>query len=426
MAGCLPLEQLVREPDGKFEEKYAKKGKINRISIRKMSNDDWETCEKPIEEEIHFTELNPSADTRKVRKVSEKKEMIMNSCSKCYRILKNKQNLVKHERECLKIKEGESFFKNAPKKEKYDSCDKVLPLSQPLKDGSFSFASNKDYEEKKQERNNNVEITHQVKAPEKRNSTAEPQIIAESEVNGLMEKSVEIHQLSLDGVEIRISPLLEEKKSSEIDFEKEGDQEIINGGEKIHNKTVLDQGREICQLKCSVCAKVFKTNRGLNAHMTRKCCKSLLVNGLTENLDKVKTVNDDASSIRQNNVWGDHSYDDLLQICNSVYDEVVYWKKHLFKLPSGKTGKRYIKEMTRLIDLWNDNSLYISNFSLKLLMVMPSLLLLKPCRKSTSKQHTEYLNSRMELWENGNFDVLVREGRAIQHKENRRKRKKIT
>ena len=56
----------------------------------------------------------------------------------------------------------------------------------------------------------------------------------------------------------------------------------------------------------------------------------------------------------------------------------------------------------------------MSNIALKLSMIMPAALLQKPSRKSTSKQHSEYLNKRLGLWENGQFDELMKEARDIQ------------
>ena len=54
------------------------------------------------------------------------------------------------------------------------------------------------------------------------------------------------------------------------------------------------------------------------------------------------------------------------------------------------------------------------DISLKTLMIMPAILLKKPSYKSTSKQHSTVLSRRLCLWNTGNFDTLIREGRAIQ------------
>jgi hypothetical protein len=114
-------------------------------------------------------------------------------------------------------------------------------------------------------------------------------------------------------------------------------------------------------------------------------------------------------------VWGDHSNEDVTQISNAIYDEIVFWKKNLFKLPSGAAGKNYIKETTRLLSIWNEDS-GMKESAIKFVMIMPALLLQKPCRKSNAKQHSEYLQKRMILWEDGKFDELLREARAIQQK----------
>ena len=54
-------------------------------------------------------------------------------------------------------------------------------------------------------------------------------------------------------------------------------------------------------------------------------------------------------------------------------------------------------------------------------MIMPALRLQKPSKKSSSKLNTAYLNKRLNLWEEGNFDELMKEMRAIQlsHKRER-------
>ena len=48
-------------------------------------------------------------------------------------------------------------------------------------------------------------------------------------------------------------------------------------------------------------------------------------------------------------VWGSHTKDDVFQIINATYEEVVFWRKNLFMLPSGQAGKSFIKEMTKII-----------------------------------------------------------------------------
>ena len=128
----------------------------------------------------------------------------------------------------------------------------------------------------------------------------------------------------------------------------------------------------------------------------------------------------------QNLVWGNKNSEDMIQIVNSIYEEVVFWRKTLFKLPSGAAGKSFVKETTKLICIWNEAKQPLNEIALKMVMIMPSLLLQKPTNKSTSKQHTEYLKKRLGHWTSGNFDELMKEGRAIQHKLKQQARKDET
>ena len=84
-------------------------------------------------------------------------------------------------------------------------------------------------------------------------------------------------------------------------------------------------------------------------------------------------------------------------------------------LPSGKVGKEYTDECTRLILEWaNDRQL--QGIAIKALMIMPSLLSRKCSRNSKAKDQTESLKRRLKLWKEGDFDGIVREVRFIQYK----------
>ena len=49
-------------------------------------------------------------------------------------------------------------------------------------------------------------------------------------------------------------------------------------------------------------------------------------------------------------------------------------------------------------------------------MIMPALLLQKQSRKSKTKEHVAYLEKILKWWQDGQLDLLVREGAAIQKK----------
>lgn len=46
--------------------------------------------------------------------------------------------------------------------------------------------------------------------------------------------------------------------------------------------------------------------------------------------------------------WGESSGDDCIRSINDAYEEIVTWRRNVFLLPSGKAGKAFIKELTRL------------------------------------------------------------------------------
>lgn len=139
-----------------------------------------------------------------------------------------------------------------------------------------------------------------------------------------------------------------------------------------------------------------------------------LPDNITVPLNVTDPLNVNIPTNPPNAVWGTLTYDDVNLIGSAMYEEIVHWRKNLFKLPSGASGKRYIRELTRLIDVWNSDSQPMCNIALKMSMVMPAVLLQKPSRKSSAKQHTEYLNKRLSLWEDGKFNELMIEGRTIQ------------
>ena len=71
---------------------------------------------------------------------------------------------------------------------------------------------------------------------------------------------------------------------------------------------------------------------------------------------------------------------------NSAYEKIVHWKKNLFMLPSGASGKKYVEEVTRLMKLWIQDT-PLKSVSLKAVHVMPPLLLQKPSKSSKAKDH---------------------------------------
>ena len=85
----------------------------------------------------------------------------------------------------------------------------------------------------------------------------------------------------------------------------------------------------------------------------------------------------------------------------------------MFKIPSGKSGNSFIRELTRLIRAYAEGSA-MESVALKAAMIMPSLLLQKSHRTSKAKDHAAQLERRLKSWEDGDIDSLLLEGRTIQ------------
>ena len=171
------------------------------------------------------------------------------------------------------------------------------------------------------------------------------------------------------------------------------------------NLTVVEKSdvSQTSDTTCSSCEQTFKTQRGRKIH--EKACKK-----------KKKIETDTISPADKTNlpkIWGHLTLPELMQTLSVIYKDMTKWRKNLFNLPSGASGKRFVEEITRLINEWNNMS-PLSNIAMKALSVMPSLLLQKPSKTSKAKDHTKCLERRLILWEKGEFDSLLRETCSIQ------------
>ena len=113
--------------------------------------------------------------------------------------------------------------------------------------------------------------------------------------------------------------------------------------------------------------------------------------------------------------WNGLPGNEFCKLINDTYNEIVTWRKNLFKLPSGNNAKHFIRELTFWLEQFNNNTA-INNISLKVYMVLPSLLLQKPSATSKAKDHTFRLGERLDLWKQGKLDEILIECRIIQRR----------
>ena len=111
--------------------------------------------------------------------------------------------------------------------------------------------------------------------------------------------------------------------------------------------------------------------------------------------------------------WGGKTSQEFTRDIELAYEQVVHWKRNLFKVPSGKAGKLLVSELTRMFRAYSDGSA-LECIALKAAMIMPALLLQKSHPKSKAKDHTKHLARRLQLWTEGDLESLLNEGRTIQ------------
>jgi hypothetical protein len=111
--------------------------------------------------------------------------------------------------------------------------------------------------------------------------------------------------------------------------------------------------------------------------------------------------------------WGSLSGQECLTSINNCYQIIVHWNRNLFKVPTGNAGKAFVQELVRLFKSYTNNSA-LESVALKATFVFPSLMLRKSHRRSKTPEHISHLLRRLDLWKNGLFDQLLKEGCEIQ------------
>ena len=140
---------------------------------------------------------------------------------------------------------------------------------------------------------------------------------------------------------------------------------------------------------------------------------------IIENQNCIETSTNTTGSIKTSSApqksftWGKYPSHVFEANVSTVYEQIVYWKKNLFLLPSGKAGKQYIDETTKLMNEWVQES-PLKDIAFKAIMIMPNLLLQKPSKNSKAKDHLKALERRLESWTWGDLLELLKEAETIQ------------
>ncbi len=134
-----------------------------------------------------------------------------------------------------------------------------------------------------------------------------------------------------------------------------------------------------------------------------------------QNTDNAQWFCSRCKLIKANKIrWGEHSGEENIRtLIETTYDEILGWKKNIFSLPRGQCGTDFIKELTRLINLFVNKTKW-QRVALSLVHIFIPIMLQKPSQKSKPRDHTKYLSSRLERWSKGELASLMAEAREIQ------------
>lgn len=114
-------------------------------------------------------------------------------------------------------------------------------------------------------------------------------------------------------------------------------------------------------------------------------------------------------------LWGSHDEPTMCDKVNACYSEIIHWKRNVFRIPSGKSGKAFIGDMAKLFQAFAKTR--IESFALTAAVILPLLLQQKPHKGSRikgSRDHVQCLDRRLQLWHNGDVEGLLTKGCTIQ------------
>ena len=100
---------------------------------------------------------------------------------------------------------------------------------------------------------------------------------------------------------------------------------------------------------------------------------------------------------------------------SGAYERIVYFRKNLFTLPSGRSGKAFIREKTRLFNILNEAG-PLEVVAMKAAMVMEALLLQRTSVKASAKGNKDTLGRRLLMWNERRIIELLDEAVAIQER----------
>ena len=111
--------------------------------------------------------------------------------------------------------------------------------------------------------------------------------------------------------------------------------------------------------------------------------------------------------------WGTLIQVNSLDINRSRLFGVVHWRKNLFFIPAGDSGKQFVNELAKLAQAYADRST-LECVAITAMMLIPHILLQRLPRKCSHRELSQCLSRRLEAWKEGKIDELMHERRTLQ------------
>ena len=84
-------------------------------------------------------------------------------------------------------------------------------------------------------------------------------------------------------------------------------------------------------------------------------------------------------------------------VITDAYNEIVTWRKNVFLVPYGRTGRDFINQVTSHINDWI-NGANCQHIALKAAFVLLAVGLQKPSPKCKAKEHQKLSSKRLVQW----------------------------
>ena len=97
--------------------------------------------------------------------------------------------------------------------------------------------------------------------------------------------------------------------------------------------------------------------------------------------------------------------EEFLQAVSAAYSEAVQWRRNIFLVPSGRSGKAFVSELAKLFKAYAGGSA-LESIAITPAMLLPLLLLQKPHQNSKAKKHMQCLECRLGSWKAGDICCL--------------------